>query len=72
MQLNILYTIINRENLESYDADVSWENYLNYNFAKYFSVSFFLHLVYYPAQSKQLQVKETLGIGLTYNFPKAE
>jgi hypothetical protein len=71
-KLTILYSFINRDNLEAYDADVNWENYLNYQFSKYFSVSFFLHLAYLPAQSKNLQLKETLGIGLTYNFPNAK
>lgn len=70
-KLTILYSFINRDNLESYDADVNWENYLNYQFAKYFSASLFLYLAYMPAQTRSLQVKETLGIGLTYNFQAA-
>lgn len=68
-KLTVLYTLLNRDNLETFDVDFNWENYLNYQFARYFSASFFLHLAYLPAQSRNLQVKETLGIGLTYNFP---
>jgi hypothetical protein len=86
-RLNILYTFLNRDNLEPYDADLSWENFLNYSIAKYFSVSLFLHFVYLPGQptikfdnyegavrvtavpNRHIQVKETLGIGITYSFP---
>jgi hypothetical protein len=89
-RLNILYTFINRENLEPYDADLSWENFLNYSIAKYFSISVFLHFVYLPGQptikfdnfdgavrikavpNRHIQVKETLGIGITYTFPAAK
>jgi hypothetical protein len=49
-RFNVLYTFLNRENLEAYDADVSWENYINYSIAKYFSISVFLHFVYLPGQ----------------------
>jgi hypothetical protein len=88
-RFNVLYTFMNRDNLESYDADVSWENFLNYNIAKYFSVSLFLHFVYLPGQpaisfdtydgavtvnaepNRRIQIKETLGIGITYSFPEA-
>ncbi len=87
-RFNVLYTLLNRDNLESYDADVSWENFFNYKFAKYFSASLFLHFVYYPGQpvitfetlpngavktgakpNRHIQIKETLGIGVTYTFP---
>jgi len=86
-RLNILYTFLNRDNLEPYDADMSWENFLNYSIAKYFSVSVFLHFVYLPGQptikfdnyegavkitavpNRHIQIKETLGIGITYSFP---
>jgi len=92
-RLNVLYTFLNREDpsgekLNWYDMDVSWQNFLNYKFAKFFSISFFLHLAYYPGQpmikfetqpdgivtkdaavNKKLQIRETLGIGLTYSFP---
>jgi hypothetical protein len=71
-KLNVLYTLINRDNLDPMDVDFNWENYLNYQFAKYFSVSFFVHLAYLPAQLKNLQVKQTLGIGVTVNFPSPE
>lgn len=86
-RLNILYTFLNRDNLEPYDADLSWENFLNYSIAKYFSVSLFLHFVYLPGQptikfdntsgvaipfavkNRHIQIKETVGIGITYTFP---
>jgi hypothetical protein len=89
-KLNIMYTFLNRDNLEALDMDMNWENFLNYQFARYFSVSFFLHLAYLPGQpeivfeevdgvvmekampNRKLQIKETLGIGLTYTFPVAE
>jgi len=88
-RLNGLYTLLNRDNLEGYDMDLSWENFLNYHFAKYFSVSLFLHFVYYPGQpmitfetlpdgavkvgakpNRKIQIKETLGIGITFIFPE--
>lgn len=86
-RLNILYTFLNRDNLEPFDADMSWENFLNYSIAKYFSISVFLHFVYLPGQpmikfdnfdgavritavpNRHIQIKETLGIGITYTFP---
>jgi hypothetical protein len=89
-RLKILYTFINRDNLEPYDADISWENFLNYSIAKYFSISVFLHFVYLPGQptikfdnfdgvavpkavpNRHIQIKETLGIGITYTFPAAK
>jgi hypothetical protein len=51
-KLNVLYSLTNRDetNLEPLDMDVSWQNFLNYNIAKYFSISLFAHLVYYPGQ----------------------
>lgn len=49
-KLNILYTLINRDNLEPLDMDVSWENFLNYKLKSWLSMSFFLHTVYYPGQ----------------------
>jgi hypothetical protein len=70
--------------------DASWENFINYSIAKYFSVSLFLHFVYLPGQpiikfethngvtvpnaasNRHIQVKETLGIGITYTFPAPE
>jgi len=49
-RLNIMYTFLNRDNLQPFDADMSWENFLNYSIAKYFSLSVFLHFVYLPGQ----------------------
>lgn len=89
-KLNILYTFLNRDNLEAYDADVSWETTAIYKISKFFSISGFLHLVYYPGQpvikfenyqgavridaqpNRKIQVKETIGIGITYNFNTAK
>ena len=71
-KLNVLYSFINRENLDPLDVDFNWENYLNYQFARYFSASLFVHMAYLPAQLKNLQVKQTLGIGLTLNLPAGE
>ncbi len=94
-RLNIMYTFLNRDQvvgneLEPYDMDVSWENFLNYQFAKYFAVNLFLHFVYFPGQpvitfenysgavkieakpNRHLQIKETLGIGITYTFPSSK
>lgn len=84
-KLNILYSFTNRENLEPLDMDVSWENFLNYKIAKYFSASVFVHMVYYPGQPKvkysnigdvegvvanrKIQLKQSFGIGITYNIP---
>jgi len=89
-RFKVLYTFLNRENLEAYDADLSWENFVNYSIAKYFSVSLFLHFVYLPGQptikfdnfdgvavpkatpNRHIQIKETVGIGITYSFPAAK
>ncbi len=51
-KLNILYSLTNRKstNLDPFDMDFSWQNFLNYQVAKYFSISIFAHLVYYPGQ----------------------
>lgn len=86
-RFNVLYTLLNRDGLEAYDADLSWENYLNYNIAKYFSVNLLLHFVYLPGQptikfdnyegavrvkaipNRHIQIKETVGIGISYTFP---
>ena len=86
-RFNLLYTLLNRDNLEVYDADLSWENYFNYNIAKYFSVNLLLHFVYLPGQptikfdnyegavrvkaipNRHIQIKETVGIGISYTFP---
>jgi hypothetical protein len=86
-RFNALYTFLNRDNLESYDADLSWENYLSYSIAKYFNVSLLLHFVYLPGQpaikfdnyegavrvkaipNRHIQVRETLGFGISYIFP---
>jgi hypothetical protein len=89
-RFNLIYTFLNRDNLEPYDADISWENFVNYSIAKYFSISLFLHFLYMPGQpvikfettngvvvpysepNRHLQIKETLGIGITYSFPASK
>lgn len=89
-RFKVLYTFLNRDNLEAYDADLSWENFINYSIAKYFSVSLFLHFVYLPGQpaikfdnfdgvvvpkatpNRHIQIKETVGIGITYSFPEGK
>jgi hypothetical protein len=90
-RLNIMYTFLNRENLDPWDMDVSWENFINYKIAKYFTASILLHFVYLPGQpmikfetqpdgivvpkaepNKHVQIKETLGIGITYSFPNTK
>lgn len=90
-RFNVLYTLLNRdvggEALEPYDADLSWENYLNYKIAKYFSINLLLHFVYLPGQpaikfdnyegavrvkaipNRHIQIRETIGIGISYSFP---
>jgi hypothetical protein len=90
-RFNVLYTLLNRDvagvELEPYDADVSWENYLNYKIAKYFSINMLLHFVYLPGQpaikfdnyegavrvkaipNRHIQIRETIGIGISYTFP---
>jgi hypothetical protein len=64
-------------------VDVNWQTFFNYTLNKWMSVSLFLHLAYQPGDviittdaagvstatpNDKLQVQETLGIGLTYNF----
>jgi hypothetical protein len=86
-RLTILYTLINRENLEPIDMDINWENFLNYKLTKYFAASLTLNLVYYPGQptmkiengapdkavpNRSFQIKETFGIGLSYTFPNTK
>lgn len=90
-RLNVMYTFLNRQNLNPWDMDVSWENFINYKIAKYFTASVLLHFVYYPGQpiikfetqpdgivvpkaepNKHIQIKETLGIGITYSFPNTK
>lgn len=65
------------------NVDVNWENNLNFKVNKFISASLFLHMIYDDDINLQidrnkdgklenigprLQLKETLGIGLSYNF----
>jgi len=85
-KINAFYSYNNREGLEAFDADINWENFVNYNFNDWIAMSLFVHFVYFPGQppvdialvdgipqiesgpSRQGQIKQTFGIGLTYNF----
>jgi len=68
----------------SFPFDMSWENVLVMKVNKFISANIFLHFLYMPAdvfvglkdkdgnpitkKNDKIQVKETFGIGLTYNF----
>jgi hypothetical protein len=85
-KLNAFYSYNKRDGLEAYDADVNWENFINYNFNDWIGMSLFVNFVYYPGQppvaielvdgipvieagpSRQIQIKQTFGLALTYNF----
>lgn len=85
-KLNIFYTYNDRADLEPMDMDINWENYLNYKLNSWLSMSFFVHMLYFPGQpafefdvvdgvvetnavaNKQVQIRQTFGIGLTYTF----
>lgn len=89
-KLNVFYTYNDRQDLDPVDMDINWENYLNYKLKDWLSMSFFLHMLYYPGQpafefevvdgavntsavpNKQIQFKQTFGIGLTYTFNNQE
>jgi hypothetical protein len=65
-------------------VDVNWQTFLNYKLNSWLSASFFIHLAYQPGDkfiltdesglfkgvepNDKLQVKQTMGLGLTYNF----
>jgi hypothetical protein len=61
----------------------NWQTFLNYKFNDWLSANFFIHLAYLPTDviittndageqvttpNDKIQVKQTLGIGLAYNF----
>jgi len=65
------------------NVDVNWENLVNFKVNKAVSASFFMHMIYDDdvmikidrdkdgqpeARGPRLQIKETLGIGLSYKF----
>jgi hypothetical protein len=64
-------------------VDVNWQTFLNYKLNDWLSANFFIHLAYQPGDvliktddagevtvtpNDKLQVKQTFGIGLAYNF----
>jgi len=84
-RLNVFYNYLKDNAIPEGDVpvDMNWQTYLNYTLNKWFSVNFFLNLLYQPGDklittneagevtvtpNDKLQVQETLGIGLTYNF----
>lgn len=65
------------------NVDVAWENLVNFKVNKYISASLFVHMLYDDdikievdrnddgtpdGRGPRLQMKQTLGIGLSYNF----
>ncbi|MBX0334179.1 DUF3078 domain-containing protein [Pontibacter sp. HSC-14F20] len=65
------------------NIDVSWENLVNFKVNKFLSASLFLHMIYdddilididrsgdgtMDGKGPRLQLKETMGIGLSYKF----
>lgn len=63
--------------------DFNWKNLINYKFNKWFSANLFVHFAYMPGDlllitdengepkavpNDKLQVMETFGLGLSYNF----
>ncbi|GAA4431973.1 DUF3078 domain-containing protein [Pontibacter saemangeumensis] len=65
------------------NVDVAWENLVNFQVNKYISASLFAHLIYdddikvavdrnddgsTDGRGPRMQLKQTLGIGLSYNF----
>jgi hypothetical protein len=75
------YTDPNADNRAN--IDVNWENSINMTVNKYITVNIFAHLIYdhdidvpinEPAEGEvqefgqRLQVKQTLGLGFSYNF----
>lgn len=48
--------------------DVNWENAVTATVAKYVSVSLYVQLLYDKQVSKKGRIKETLGLGLTYQL----
>jgi hypothetical protein len=56
----------NFEGLE--DIDVNWDTVLSAQVNKYIAMNFNVKLVYDNDISKKRQLKQVLGIGLTYNF----
>lgn len=69
---------------DSFPLDMSWENFINLKVNKFISANIFMHFLYMPAdvfvglkdsagnpinkKNNKIQLKETFGIGLAYNF----
>lgn len=65
------------------NVDVAWENLVNFKVNKYIAASLFVHIIYdddiavsvdrnddgkVDGRGPRMQIKQTLGIGLSYNF----
>jgi len=65
------------------NVDLAWENIVNFQVNKYIAASLFVHMIYdddiavrvdrnedgrVDGKGPRLQMKQTLGIGLSYNF----
>ena len=50
------------------NIDVDWENNINMVVNKFLTTNFILHLLYDDNVTRRLQVKEVLGVGITYKF----
>lgn len=48
--------------------DVSWENILTLNITKYVMINFYTQLLYDRELDRDLRFKQTLSVGLTYNY----
>jgi hypothetical protein len=48
--------------------DVSWENILTLNVTKYVMINFYTQLLYDRELDRDLRFKQTLSVGLTYNY----
>jgi hypothetical protein len=50
--------------------DINWENTLEVNITKYIMLNLYAQLLYDREIDQDVGLKETLGIGLTFNFKK--
>jgi len=50
------------------NIDINWNFLVNFKFNKFLSASLNTTLRYYDREIQRLQIKELLGVGLTYNF----
>lgn len=57
--------------------NLSWENWINVSVMKYFTVGLYIHVVFNDKIERQpgrsfWQLKETIGVGISYNFKNKE